>query len=278
MKLNRINKVKEIVQLDFEHDNKLFIDPYKINKSQEECILRGKEKIIKYFEIFFDAVENNDKRKVIEIGRHLHEINATKLGYTDKNKKPKGKGFSLKDLITIYEEAIKIKDYIEDMPDILVLANNVGPDKVSDLTTNIMYTEILEYTQNIISKYSIEVSLEERKKWIFDIGAEKWLEKNILVPCIDDEEILFLPKDIVSNYEIFSYQNMYWQLIYPFYKMHTSMHGLIRILKSGEKKPDCKKIKTKYPLNRITVKDFVVNNRSEYKRYKEALINNYWKK
>lgn len=273
-----LRKVKEIAQIDFERDNRLFIDPYRINDNQEEIVIIGKNKIIKYFEMFFEAVEQQDRERVLQLGWQLHEINATKLGYTPKHKKPQGKGFGVKDLVKIYDEAIKIKDYIIDMPDILVLAENVGPDKVSDLTTNIMYEELLQYTENIANKYNIDIEYAEKEKWIFDFDTERWIKKKVMVPCIEDEEIIFLPKEIVSSYEIFSYQNMYRSLVYPYYKLHTSVHGLIKILKSGERRPDCKKISKKYPLNRKTISEFVQTNYEDYQVYKEALINNYWKK
>ena len=33
---DKIEKIQEIVQLDFEHDNKLFIDPYRIDEKRSE--------------------------------------------------------------------------------------------------------------------------------------------------------------------------------------------------------------------------------------------------
>ena len=43
----KIEKINEIVQLDFEHDNKLFIDPYRIDEKRGELYKRAKEKILK---------------------------------------------------------------------------------------------------------------------------------------------------------------------------------------------------------------------------------------
>ena len=274
---DKIEKIQEIVQLDFEHDNKLFIDPYRIDEQRSEILKKAKEKILKYFDLFFYSVEHNLRDNVEKMGEHLHEINATKLGYSSRENRPKGKGFCQRDLLVIFDEAIKIKDYIEDMPDILVLAENVGPDKVSDLTTNIIYEELLEFTMEIIAKYNLNIELTNKRKWIFDVDEKEWQRKEILVPCIENEEILFIPDKLVSSYEIFSYQNVYKQLVYPFYKTNTAIHGLIRLLKNGEKRPDCGKIKAKYPLRRDTVKEFKKEHPDEYKRYKEEMKNDHWR-
>lgn len=274
---NQIRDIAEIQQLDFEHDNELFIDPYRIDEKRGEVFKRAKEKIIKYFDLFFYCVENNLRSNVSILGEHLHEINATKLGYTNKYDKPKGKGFCQRDLLVIFDEAVKVKNYIEDMPDILVLAENVGPDKVSDLTTNIIYEELLEFTMYIITKYNLNIELRKRRKWIFDVDIREWQKKELLVPYIDNEEILFLPNKLTATYEIFSYENVYKKLIYPFYKVNTSIHRLVRLLKNNEERPDCKKIKKKYPMTRDTVKDFKEKHKERYNTYKTEMINDYWR-
>lgn len=273
----KIAEIKEIQQLNFEHDNQLFIDPYRINERDGELAQEAKRKIIKFFDIFFKCIKDGNREKVLLIGKYLHEVNATKLGYTKPNTPPNGKGFSQKDLVYIYDEAKKIEKSIEDMPDVFVLAENVGPDKISDITTNIIYEELLQFTIGINHKYNLNLEFVEKSKYIFDVGEEKWTKKKFMIPTIDGEEILFLPKNIVESYEIFSYETFYKQLVYPFYKVHTAIHHLIRFLKNGEERPNCKKIMRKYPLRRDTVKNFKTAYPDEYKTYKEDIQKYYWK-
>ena len=254
----------------------MFIDPYRINEKENKLFNRARKKILNYFDLFFYFVEHNLRNDVEKLGLHLHEINATKLGYTTKGARPNGRGFCQRDLLCIFDEVIKIKDYIEDMPDILILAQNVGPDKVSDLTTNIIYEELLEFTIGIINKYDLGIELRSKKKWIFDINKQEWGKKTVLVPHIDSEEILFLPIEMVVHCEIFSYTNVYTQLVYPFYKNNTAVHGLIRLLKDGEERPDCKKIREKYQKRRDVVMEFKQNYPDEYNAYKKKMIEKYW--
>lgn len=273
----KLRNIPEIKQLeDFEHDNLLFIDPYRINEKDGELAQRAKTKILKYFDIFFEAIKEGDREKVLNIGEHLHEINATRLGFTSKDTFPKGKGFSQKDLVKIYDAARDVEDCITDMPDVFVLAENVGPDKVSDITTNIIYEELLEFTKNIIKKYKLDLECKLVKKYVYDVFEEKWIKKSINVPMIDGKEILFLPSNIVERYEIFSYETFYRNLVYPFYKTNTAIHHLIRFLKNNEEKPDCKRIKEKYPLKRETVKEFKKKFQKEYEEYKEKVQKYYW--
>ncbi len=275
--LKQIRKIDEIVQLDFEHDNRLFIDPYRINEGESELFARAKKKIINFFDLFFKCIEKNDRETAFYIGKQLHEINATKLGYSRKDGLPRGKGFSRKDLLIIFDEAIKIKEFITDMPDVLILAEKVGPDKVSDLTTNIIYKELIEYTIYIVNKYQLEIDLVNKKKWIFNVEEKKWIKEKILVPHIENEEILFLPKKIVERYEIFSYQNVYRDLVFPFYKANPAIHRLIKVLKNKEERSDCKKLRKRYPANRETVRNFKLEYPERYTQYKKEMEKDYWR-
>lgn len=277
----QIEKIPEIFQLEFKNDNRYFIDPYRIDENKNEISKNAKTKIVLYFDSFFKMVKQGERNNVRKIGEHLHEINATKLGYTKKESKPKGKGFSERDLLIIYDEARKAKKDkkdIKDMPDILVFAENVGPDKVSDLTTNIVYEELLNFTILIIYKYKLDIEFRKKKKWIFDEGKNMWQIKELNIPFVDNEEIIFLPREWISKFEIFSYGNVYDKLVYPYYKVHTSIHGLIRILKNNVIRPDCKKIKEKFPRNRETVQDFRSRYGEKYEQFKNEMINEHWRK
>ena len=64
--------------------------------------------------------------------------------------------------------------------------------------------------------------------------------------------------------------------VYPFYKTNTAIHHLIKFLKNNEERPDCKKIKEKYPLRRDTIKEFKEKFPLDYKRYKEEMQKYYW--
>ena len=274
--LQQIRKIKEIKQLNFVCDEKEFIDPYRINPNSSLLAARAKEKIIKYFDAFFEAIKNEDLQMVYLLGKHLHEINATKLGYSAPGVEPRGKGFSQYDLVAIYNAAQRIKDHIVSMPDILVFAEKVGPDKISDLTTNIIYEELLQFTKEIIDKYNLPIEYVTTKKWIIDVNDSIWIQKELMVPVVDGKEILFLPEEIVTANQIFSYLNVYNDLVWPFYKSNPAVHNLIRTFKKVVSS-DCKKLKKRYPPTRATVEEFRLKYPDKYDLYKENMQKSYWR-
>lgn len=270
----KIRKIDEIVQLRFKADNILFIDPYLIKETESELLARAKKKIESFFELFFKCIEQNDIKTVGIMGKHLHEINATKLGYGSEKNSSGGKGFCKKDLLYIFNESRKIKDYIEDMIDVLIFTQNVGSDKISDLTTNIIYEELLDYTTYIINKYNLEIECFAKNKWTFNTESKCWERKKLLIPYIDNEEIVFLPESIVSSHQIFSYEKVYRNLVFPFYKANIKWQKVMRIGRNGEEILDCKKLRKEFPLTRKTVKDFRMNYPEIYRKYKKDYLNN----
>ena len=51
----------------------------------------------------------------------------------------------------------------------------------------------MEFTIGIIVKYDLNIELIKKGKWIFDVDAQEWQKKEILIPSIDNDEILFIP-------------------------------------------------------------------------------------
>ena len=88
---------------------------------------------------------------------------------------------------------------------------------------------------------------------------------------------MFIPDKLAASYEIFSYENVSNQLVYPFYKVNTSIHRLVRLLKNNEERPDCKRIKEKYPMRRDTVREFKQRYTDRYNEYKKEMIKDYWR-
>ena len=276
-KLQKIKKIEEIKQLDFTRDNEFFIDPYRITVRDWKYGKIAREKIINFFDEFFENVKDDNVRNILIQGEHLHEINATYLGYSSGEANPRGKGFSQTDLLTIYKESEKVSGLIDDIRDILVCARNVGFDKVSDLTTNIIYEELLQYTHDINKEYSLELEEKTVNKWIFNSDQKRWERKPKQVLYLNQKEILFVPEKIAKETELFSYDSFYENLVIPFYKVNAAIYNLVRTLKDGKtEKPNIKLIKQKYPKCKATVIQFKQEHPEEYKKYKDSLVNDYW--
>lgn len=263
----------EIVEINMQVDNRHFIDPYKIIKSDSEIAEISRKSIVSFFDCLFECVKKGDTGMLYELGKDLHEINSTCLGYGE-GENPKGKGFSYSDLFRIYTNARKLKGIqLEDFFDILVFTSKLGSDKVSDLVTNLIQFYLIDFTIKYCLKNGIKFELKEKKVKKWDISNKKWVKYKKHIPFIQDKPILFVPKEIVSNLQTISYVTVYNDLVKPYYKANCSKFGLAKMLKDGRVTADCGKIREKYPLSRRVVDDFAREHRDEYDKYKEDKMN-----
>jgi len=276
--INKIRDIKEIYQLeDFTKDNRKFIDPYRINPNDSIYIPGAADIVNQYFERFFEDVKTNNEKDVYKIGEYLHEINDNRLGYTNYESEPKGKGFCVKDLLNIYKSAKENENLIDKMPDILVFARNIGPDKISDLTTNIIYEYLYYFTEYIIKKYSLTFERKNIKRYIWNMRENRWINREFRVPLLYGKPILFLPDEIVCSSLIFSYKTTYTHCFMNTFKANPKILNIVRYRKDGGIEADCGKIKELYPQNRDTVEKFGKEYRSNYEAYRDDLLKDFWR-
>ncbi len=275
--IKRLDEIPEIFHLeDFTKDNRWFIDPYRINQINGIYIPGAEELVKKYFELFFKAVKTEDKKEIIRLGRYLHEINDNRLGYTSADSDPCGKGFCCTDLLDIYEAARENDSLIDQMPDILVFARGIGPDKISDLTTNIIYEHLYAFTEDIIQKYELDMKRKSIRRYVWNAEREMWTEKRFDVPLLEGKPILFIPNEIVCKQPIFSYERVYSKCFMKEFRGKPDILGITRKTKKGLE-ADCKIIREKYPECRDTVEKWSRKYRSVYERYRNEMVRDAWR-
>lgn len=270
--LEKIKRISEIVCLEWTEDNKLFIDPYKVLEYDSIISSYAKGTLRSFFDEFFKAIKDSDIRRVREIGMPLHEINSTHLGY-GTGKFPSGKGFSVNDLIKIYTEARKVRSIsLEDFYDVIAFSENIGPDKISDLTTNLIYFYLIDYTIEVCLKNGIKFELIEKRVQKWDVTNKNWKEYKKYVPYVCGNEVTFIPVRLATHFMYFSYGSIYDELVEPYYRSNYVKYGLIRILKSGKTKPYIKLLRNKFPKTRNTVSNFAEEHIDLYRNYKKKKL------
>jgi hypothetical protein len=185
-------------------DTKLFIDPLMIQKSSH-AVIRGSaykrfrehfEKIIKLLKA---SHVRNDKPWIA--ARQLldyHEFKGTCLGYGAASIDGSGFGGKLTDrFLSTAKEVINLG--IED-PDLFLLLplleEGVGPDRISDLTTNVILPDLLFLTARAVKKLGIESQDFQFDEKTYSIPFNPYSSKNI--------PIVLVPKDVLRNLPVAS--------------------------------------------------------------------------
>jgi hypothetical protein len=190
----------EFVDIADAPDTELFIDPCLIEVGHDAFCLKAKEVMTDYFDVFFHIYRTQQPvLQKLALFEHAHEINATKLGYGNgqngKAKTAEGMLKTFSGIQRLTDANVKLSHAI-DLP---IFIEGFAEDCMSDMLTNILFKELMNFTLEQCRKYGVGTS--ELKKQFFFWNAEKhtWERYRGRGLVIDERVVLLVPKGIVRS-------------------------------------------------------------------------------
>ncbi|MGY0588465.1 MAG: hypothetical protein ACW7DY_22510 [Paraglaciecola chathamensis] len=190
-----------IVNVLLNTDTLVFIDPLLLEDSVHKEISEGAyqsyrdrfEKIIKLLSVS-KAVDDVPWRNAKKLFR-FSEISWTCLGYGTT---VKGSGFG-KDLIssTLDTASQIVALGVDDIDLFMALAlfeEGIGPDRISDMTTNIILSDLISFSDRV--NQTLKIPTKQ-----FKVGTNNY---NLVVNPYSDQPLIFVPNDIVRDLPIAS--------------------------------------------------------------------------
>lgn len=213
-----------------EADTPLFIDPVLVaHSSSKEFSVKGQQRIDDFFSDLFKLVraskaENDIAWKTANRILGFHEVPGTCLGYGGGSIHGSGWGSELTyELIKRANEIIKIG--VNDPRLFLLIglfSENIGPDRISDMATNILLPNIVEFTTTTCDVLGVPV--EEVK-----IGNEEYfLPINPVQPR--RTPILLLPTDVLRELPVALSVDEIWSAAAHNEELRTSMNSRVGAL------------------------------------------------
>ena len=127
---------------------------------------------------------------------HLREPNETHLGLSKG--RPRGAGVGPGQALRIYDAIVQSgatqTGFIEHIAECELFIPHVGPDKISDLTTNIIRSQLIEYTKRQCDLHGIPTQSVALSGPCFDAGTFEWIARYGDCPVHDGSPILFVPR------------------------------------------------------------------------------------
>lgn len=143
---------------------------------------------------------------------HAGEQNATRLGY---GRGDNGKGNTPEGLMNDFrplESLIHKIDTIGNPQDLTVLIPGFAEDGFSDLLTNIIHSELNDFTLTQMNKYNIAPN-STTKFYSWDSSLQNWVQ--VESPCYryGKDELLLVPKQIVRKNYLFGIGQYFARII-----------------------------------------------------------------
>lgn len=282
LKLDKKQHQIAFVNIDLKTDIPLFIDPLAFQDDPSFFAEKCRADIESFFSAVLDAAQSNDVARGLTLLSALEEPNETHLGLSQG--KPRGRGLNRKLARAIFSNmcASKAVDsgLVSDLTDAFMFIRGIGPDIVSDMTTNIIRKHLIEFTQEQFNFYNIPIDSEIPVGLIWDASGSRWLDNSIdFIPIVKKQKILLVPKQIVRWRKDFEKagRKFYTEFFVNFIRQRELMSNgpLVTLIeKRGivvDKKVYRKDIEHLHPNNKSTAEQFAVDHPEIYEKFKKSL-------
>jgi hypothetical protein len=192
------------------NDLPLFIDPFLLFDSDKAEYTALHKAIIKYVKFLRDvSLDTTISKGHIGHWFLFPEVSQNWLGFSRTGNKGSGLGndfaFALhRNLHHVFKdfgaETVTRGSHLEKL---CLLGNGVGRDHLSDFTTNLIKSHLIEYTQTFARDH-IQPSLRRVfpvDKVSFDYATRRWKRGQYDLPAFGNDFVLLTPKDILTKDE-----------------------------------------------------------------------------
>lgn len=156
-KINAPQAQLDFVDVSTDYDTRVYVDPYAIEIQDDVWSGECSELIRVFFLEVLNAIRGKDNSRAQNLMSHLHEPAETFLGVSADE--PLGKGVGSRQAMQLIASIRNSEAYktgvLSDLSEMALFVDNVGRDKISDLTTNIIRAKLVDYTKQQCELYNI---------------------------------------------------------------------------------------------------------------------------
>jgi hypothetical protein len=263
-------------QLDFvdisnEYDTPVYVDPYAIEIRDDIWSAQASEHIRSFFKQVLDALRDHNTARALGLMSNLREPRETFLGVS--RGPPKGRGVGKEQAQQLIAAIRQSKAYssglLSDLSEMTLYVERIDKDKISDLTTNIIRRLLAEYTQQQCELYDISTSRYVGPP-MWDIERSNWISQELMLPRIQDEPVLLVPKYIVRRRLSLDSQEFYNKQITDFLIEENikANSSLVQTIK-GKPKVYKGEVRKSQPKSKSYIADTVLAHPELLKLYKQ---------
>ncbi|HRI05270.1 MAG TPA: hypothetical protein PLL77_16150 [Pyrinomonadaceae bacterium] len=256
-KLGRTQPTLDFVDVDIVDDTPLFIDPRALSDFSsewtDECVLVVQD----FFQEVLEAIRKGQHSRARKLLSTLREPNETHLGLSKGQSKGRGLGresaFNVWESLTTSEAAKS--GLLEDLEDTILMVPGISSDIISDITTNLIRRQLIEYTLEQARYHDIPLSPGVDSGILWNPLTHRWYSEYARLPMTPAGKLLLIPKIIVRKqltYDVDEYFNYY--ILERLQEVELAANSdLVELLRNGKRRVTKKDSKEKYGTGKSTV-------------------------
>ncbi len=274
--LNKSQGELDFVDVSPDQDLPLFIDPYAFSKRHDEFSETCHDDIVSFFSALVESIQAGKKARALELLSHLGEPNETCLGVS--RGAPSGRGVGPHQAEDLYLAISKSRaaktGLLRDITDAELFIEGIGPDKISDLTTNVLRRRFITYTQEQCALNGITLSGRYPTGPLWISEESDWRQDFAPMPIINEKRILLVPKFSVRYSMSIVARTFYRHFVLNYIRdEHLRLNSsLVRVFRKGTVRRVYKKdVEEKNPYSKDFLAEFAEKHPGILENYK-ALV------
>lgn len=220
-------------------DIQIGIDPFLLFKSRDEALRQLHFHILNTFNFGIGLVRENklrDARNLFD----FPEVFEIGFGYTKKGKRGAGVGIYLSELIiqTLIDSPLLMERGVRHIEEMQLVSLGIGPDRISDITANLIKDYLIKYTQKQCNLWKIPLANDVPISHYFDFNELCWQDGYFDLPLspLDQSPMLFVPRRIVRALPWINYDD-YFKLEFAAFLRAKKVRSQLEIKKKSTIKP-----------------------------------------
>jgi hypothetical protein len=253
--LNRTQAELDFVDVDTIGDVRVFVDPRALRLLESVWGAQCRFLLQNCFQHIIQLLASGNEPEARRILAALREPNETHLGLSvgPAQGHALGNGSAI-DVADSLATSIAVRTgLLEDLEDSILMVDGIGPDIISDMTTNIIRGPLIDYTYSMCKYYDIPLQqVSSGPLWnpeTLDLSTQM-----VQQPVVEGRRLLLVPKAIVRihmDYDPNKYYRLYLLEHLREYELSSNTE-LVKLLKNHERVVYIKDLKQKYGTGKDT--------------------------
>jgi hypothetical protein len=263
----------DFVDVDLETDTPLFVDPYALSTRTDAFSVACAESVSNFFQELITAIRGSDRQKSLRLLSQLHEPNETCLGLSTGRSSGRGVGgLQSSQLHDSLSRSTAVKTgFVQDLADCELVVEGIGPDKISDITTNLIRKQLVEYTQAQCAAHGIQLTGTVPAGPTWNAATLRWDNEYVRLPVVNDRKIVLVPKFAVRWNTSLSHREYYNRFVLNFIQFNPDLFGgLAHLARSRRGTILRKELQEAFPCGKAFLLKFSQEHPDVFEDYKDA--------
>lgn len=262
----------DFVDVELTRDVPLYLDPYAIQLKSDDWSDLCIGQIRSFFTEVLNAIRAGNEARSTHLLSNLHEPNETRFGVSTGE--PRGRAIGEKKARSLANSIASSRAFetgvLADVAEAELFIQYIGPDTISDLTTNVLRQQLADYTVQQCELYGIPTHPTNTLGPVWNAQVRDWQSVTLHLPRYDGKPILLVPKLSVRHHMALNSQEFYNHHMVEFLKAeyHQAGGALVKSYKDGSTYVTKASVKERHPMIKDDLAQFVLEHPEILERYK----------